>query len=216
MPDTIDISHWQGRPNFQAVAKSGVKNVFIKATNGAFQTDDQFLPNVSGAHSAGMRVGCYHFLLSDQTPESQADNFLNHISQVKFDLLPALDCEWDVRRKGEADRWLQVKGDSRIAIIGRFCQRVKKSLGVLPITYTATSWWRPMIGKATYQDINFSDCPLWIAAYTKVLGSLPAQWKSHAVWQYSGSGKVNGINGTVDLDRLNVPIENLLMPKASA
>jgi GH25 family lysozyme M1 (1,4-beta-N-acetylmuramidase) len=209
--DFLDCSHHQQIINWPLVAKSGIKGVAIKATNGAFQTDNQFIPNASQAKANGLHFGAYHFLLSDADPDAQADNFLNHIAHTGYDLLPTVDVEWDVRKKGETDRWLKVKKDVRAAMVGRFVKRVKDALGVLPLIYTATTFWNPMLGVSSWEDINFADCPLWVAQYTKVLGKLPMGWKSHAIWQFSGNGKWQGFSTPVDLDALNVPIESLLI-----
>jgi len=216
-PVVIDVSHWQGNINWQALAKAGVVAAFIKATNGAFQTDDQYSKNVQGARGAGIKVGSYHFMLSDQDPDKQAENFLAKATSVQ-DILPALDCEWDIRRRGEKDRWLHVPLKARIAMIGRFAIHVKKGLGVYPIIYTASSWWRPMIGSVTKftgsgGTVLFGDCPLWIASYTKTPPKLlPAPWSNWSIWQYTGSGKMRGIAGLVDIDKLGVPLDNLAMP----
>ena len=215
-PIVIDVSHWQGHVNWQALAKAGVVAAFIKATNGAFQKDNQYTTNLQGARAAGIKVGSYHFMLSSQDPDQQAENFLATTSAAQ-DLLPALDCEWDL--KGKHDRWLDVPLKSRIAMIGRFVAHVKKSLGVNPIIYTATSWWRPMLGTVTKYSgskgaANFSECPLWIAAYTKNAPKvLPAPWANWSIWQYTGSGKLPGIAGTVDINNLSVPLDNLALPK---
>jgi lysozyme len=209
--DMIDVSHHQGLINWPVVAKTGIKAAAIKATNGAFQTDNQFTRNAMGAVMNGLKFGAYHFLLSDQDPEAQADNLLSQISKVQDSLLPTVDVEWDVRKKGEKDRWLNVPKESRIAMVGRFVKRVKDSIGAYPIIYTATSFWNPMLGASKWKDVDFSLCPLWVAQYTKVLGKLPIGWTSHAIWQFSGSGKLSGVSTAVDLDQLNVPVESLLM-----
>jgi lysozyme len=214
-PIVVDVSHWQGNIDWAKLAKAGVVAAFIKATNGAFQTDDQYRKNVQGARAAGIKVGSYHFMLSNQDPDQQAENFLATASGVQ-DLLPALDCEWDLRNK--RDRWLNVPLKARVAMIGRFVAHVKKALGVNPIIYTATSWWRPMIGTATKYSgskgsANFGECPLWIAAYAKnPPKALPAPWANWSLWQYSGSGKLPGIAGTVDVDKLSGELDSILMP----
>src|SRR3954468_14312582 len=212
-PVVIDVSHWQGHINWPALAKAGVVAAFIKATNGAFQTDDQYSRNIQGARAAGIKVGSYHFMLSSQDPDQQAEKFLATASSAQ-DLLPALDCEWDL--KGKHDRWLDVPAKARVAMIGRFIARVQKTLNVSPIIYTATSWWRPMLGTATKYSgtkgaANFGDCPLWIAAYTKTPPRiLPAPWAKWTLWQYTGSGKLPGVAGTVDIERLSTSLDALL------
>jgi len=213
----IDVSHWNGPIDWAKVKSSGVQGTFIKATNGAFNSDDQFITNSTLARKQGIKVGAYHFLLSTQDPDAQAENFLNSAKPGNLDLLPVVDVEWDVFKK--RDRWLDVPAKARVAMVGRFIRNVRDALGYMPIVYTATSWWRPMIGTSTsYQGqgkpaVKFGDSPLWLASYTKKLSPLPAAWSNWHIWQYTATGKLPGISGNVDMNRLNVPFEMLLIPR---
>jgi GH25 family lysozyme M1 (1,4-beta-N-acetylmuramidase) len=204
----IDISHWNGSIDFAKVAAAGVKAVYAKATNGAHNSDDTFAANIKNARDQGLLVGAYHFLLSQQDPNAQASHFITFIEPFKLDLLPVVDVEWDMKAK--RDQWQDVPAASRVAMVGRFCDEVRTRTGKLPIIYTATSWWRPMIGEVTsYKTVKFGDCPLWIARYAKAVGPLPAAWSSYAIWQYTATGRISGIKGNTDLDSLNVPLESL-------
>jgi lysozyme len=206
--EMIDVSHWNGSIDFAKVSAAGVKAVYAKATNGAFNTDNTFDANIRNAREQGLLVGAYHFLLSQQDPSAQAAHFLSFTENYKLDLLPVVDVEWDMKAK--SDQWQSVPAAARVAMVGRFCDAVRTGTGQLPLIYTATSWWRPMIGDVkSYKTVKFGDCPLWIARYANTVGGLPAAWSSYAIWQYSATGRVSGINGNTDLDSLNVPLESL-------
>ncbi len=206
--EMIDVSHWNGAIDFAKVSAAGVKAVYAKATNGAFNTDNTFDANIKNARAQGLLVGAYHFLLSQQDPNAQATHFITFIEEYNLDLLPVVDIEWDMKAK--RDQWQDVPAAARVAMAGRFCEEVRTRTGQLPLIYTATSWWRPMIGDVNgHKAVKFGDCPLWIARYAKTVGGLPAAWSSYAIWQYSATGRVSGIKGNVDLDSLNVPLESL-------
>jgi hypothetical protein len=52
---------------------------------------------------------------------------------------------------------------------------------------------------------------LWLAQYTTGEPTWPSgTYPLWTLWQYSESGNVNGISGSVDLDRFNGPEEDLL------
>ncbi|HEX8847609.1 MAG TPA: glycoside hydrolase family 25 protein [Pyrinomonadaceae bacterium] len=213
-PIVIDVSHWQGNINWQKVGAAGCTAVFIKATNGAFQTDDQYGKNVQGARAAGIKVGSYHFMCASQDPDLQAEKFLA-TAAINQDLLPALDIEWDIF-KGK-DRWDALPQKTRVANIGRYVAHIRKALGVYPIIYTATSWWQPNIGAITKYSgtgdaVLFGDCPLWIASYTRYQPKLPAPWPKWNMWQYTSTGEINGIAGHVDMNKLSVSLDSLAMP----
>src|ERR1700677_3355012 len=90
----IDVSHYQGDIDWHAVAASGVKFAYIKATEGAAYIDPSFAQNVVGAQAAGVLVGVYHFLTAGDWL-AQASNFLETArAQLSGPILPsALDIE---------------------------------------------------------------------------------------------------------------------------
>jgi lysozyme len=58
----IDVSKFQGDINWNAVAYSGVKFAWIKATEGGDRADARFQANWEGAKAAGIPHGAYHFV----------------------------------------------------------------------------------------------------------------------------------------------------------
>ena len=59
----IDVSKWNDKINWTAVAKSGIRFAFVRAgvgaSKGGFTLDPKFAVNVNGAHEAGIGVGVY-------------------------------------------------------------------------------------------------------------------------------------------------------------
>lgn len=234
-PNFIDVSHHQQAIDWRRVVASGIKGVYIKATNGAYNSDDRYPVNAQGAFENKIPFGAYHFLLSDQDGVAQADRFLDRIYIVApeglrdrlcpMNLIPVVDIEWDTRRQvnghPEPDRWLAGKNPEqslarRTEIIGDFILRVIERIDVCPVIYTSLAWWRPMMGLTTGYEkgqasFKFSDCELWIARYGPSPDPLPAPWSDYAIWQFSGSGHLGGINTTVDLDFMKCAIEELTL-----
>ncbi len=58
----IDVSKFQGEIDWNAVASSGVKFAWIKATEGGDRADERFQANWTGAKTAGVPHGAYHFV----------------------------------------------------------------------------------------------------------------------------------------------------------
>ena len=58
----IDVSKYQGDIDWNKVKDSGVKFVWIKATEGGDHTDEKFAANWAGAKAAGIPRGAYHFV----------------------------------------------------------------------------------------------------------------------------------------------------------
>jgi lysozyme len=52
----IDISHWNGAIDFNAVKNDGINSVYIKATEGIDFVDSMFQNNVTGARKGYLLV----------------------------------------------------------------------------------------------------------------------------------------------------------------
>lgn len=180
----IDVSHYQGTVDWQQVAGAGIAFAFVKATQGVSSVDSQFAVNWAGVKAAGLLRGAYHFYQPGDDPGQQAEHFLSVVQLEPGDLLPVLDVE----TLGSQTASQIVQG------IGTWLQTVQAAVGRAPIVYTAPGFWN---GLGTQQ---FGTYPLWVAEYGCSSPKLPAGWTSWDFWQYSESGSVAGVAGSVDLD----------------
>lgn len=86
----IDVSWYQKKIDWQEVATSKVF-AFIKATEGVTLEDKAFASNWTGARTAGVLRGAYHFFHPSADPIKQAEFFLSTV--VTCELPPVLDVE---------------------------------------------------------------------------------------------------------------------------
>lgn len=205
----IDVSHWQGAINWQQVATTGISFAFIKATQNSM--DKHFLENVKGAKAAGLLVGAYHYVDDSVTTVDQAkvaaQVFYTAIQAAGgtkvFDLPPVMDYESNKSNLNKAVITLVAK---------TFLEEIYRQTDVKPILYTYPSFINNFSGLNNY--------PLWIARYSAT--QIPADasgWSRWTFWQYSdgsagrvlpnGTRKVDGINGTVDLNEFDGTLEEL-------
>jgi lysozyme len=78
-----------------------------------------------------------------------------------------------------------------------FLGLIEGRYGVKPILYSGLSF-------AAAQLQGFGDYPLWLAEYTSApMPRIPGGWKTWTFWQYSQDGRIDGVDGAVDLDRFN-------------
>jgi GH25 family lysozyme M1 (1,4-beta-N-acetylmuramidase) len=80
--------------------------------------------------------------------------------------------------------------------------RVKRALGARPIIYTNTTSWA-LLGDPT--SFARAGHPLWVANWDVPVPLVPADnWagQSWRIWQHRSDGRLDGINGRVDLDWL--------------
>jgi lysozyme len=181
----IDVSHHQGKIDWAKVRAGPAQFVFMKATEHTGFVSKAFAGNWAAAK--GLRRGAYHFFRPSVNGAAQADHFLNTYKPARGDLLPVLDVEdFDgsskTRFAEDMRGWL---GKVSAAIGGK-----------LPIIYTTGSFWKK-IGDPD----GFEKYPLWVAHYTAAAGPrLPKGWGDYNFWQYSQTGKVDGVRTDCDVN----------------
>ena len=89
----IDVSKFQGDIDWNAVANSGVKFAWIKATEGGDYADARFQANWEGAKAAGIPRGAYHFVYWCRPPLEEISNFEQNAPVEDDALPPVLDVE---------------------------------------------------------------------------------------------------------------------------
>jgi lysozyme len=190
----IDVSDHQGTVDWNAVRQAGKLFAFIKATDGITYTDPDFAANWSGARAAGLLRGAYHFYETDDDPTAQAKNFLSAVQLQPGDLPPVVDIE-RLDAGGTASQTVQD--------LQTWLDAVEQATGRVPIIYTDHGFWNSLGTSA------FGRYPLWIAEYGVDSPTLPAGWTSWTLWQYSETGTVSGVTGSVDLDVFNGTLADL-------
>jgi GH25 family lysozyme M1 (1,4-beta-N-acetylmuramidase) len=211
----IDVSHWQNTIDWTAVAASGKRFAFIKASDGqldasgAMYVDPLYATNRAGATTNGLLVGAYHFARPDATPGdavAEADHFVDSAAPAPGEILPVLDLE---QTGGLNPAALQ-------AWVEGFLGEVYARTGVRAIIYVSPAFWSNKLNN-TPALANEGYRVLWIAHWTAASQpTVPAgNWggSGWTFWQYTSSGVVPGITGNVDLDRYRfADFSPVLMP----
>lgn len=190
----IDISVYQGHPDFKRVAAAGIEFVIHKVSEGNTLTDTVFERNIKAAADAGLACGIYHFDQPDLgagDPEKEAARLVT--TQRKFSpwlhLRPWQDLEkTNGLTPAQLSDWAM-----------RFVKVVEDELGVAPTLYSG----RDFLTHRLAALAGLEHCPLVIAQYPlvpKTMPEPPAPWTSVAAWQWTGHGRVDGVDGNVDLD----------------
>jgi lysozyme len=191
----IDVSHFQGAVDWQAVRAAGCAFAFAKATEGAGEVDPEFQTNWAGMKAAGLLRGAYHFYRAEQTAVGQATHFISNVRVEPGDLPPVLDIEVNDG----------VIGQALVGGVQTWLDAVETAAGVTPIIYTNTPFW-----DAHFND-QFGSYPLWVAHYTTAPAPspLPVGWPVWTFWQYSQSLGIAGVGGPADHDYFNGPLSQL-------
>lgn len=186
---TIDWSKVPATPGFK------VDFTYIKANEGIGFDDKKDLFNAQNAKRYGIKVGYYHFaslnnvdVVADATAE--ANYFLKSLKTLpENDMPPVLDIETN---KSDLT-------DEKVH------QWIKTFVNLVPkcVLYSYT----PFLNEHLPIEHSLGTLPLWIARYTTELTpKLPVGWKDYWMWQYSNQGKISGINGNVDLNKMKTSL----------
>jgi GH25 family lysozyme M1 (1,4-beta-N-acetylmuramidase) len=191
----IDVSHYQGRIDWQRVAAAGYRFVFAKATEGVRYVDPTYVRNKTGAEREGLVFGAYHFANPDARPNDavrEANHFLDRARLIPGNIVPVLDLE---TTGGLSHRRLT-------HWILTWMRHVRDRLGVRPILYTSPLGWQLRTGDtATIARAGYEQ--LWVAHWGVEEPTVPAgHWDRHGwtFWQRSECGSVPGVGGCVDVD----------------
>lgn len=194
----IDVSYYQRITDAKAVADSGIKFAFVKATEGAQYVSPVFLEQLAELSSAGIEVGLYHFAHPEIDPHVQAIFFWNQYKKFPTTLAPVVDLEWIPKHNS----WDDYTAEQRKEWAQSFLDAIESLTGKTPMIYTNASWYSQYLDTPGSKAL-FGKYPLWVAQYSVPFPTIPRDWDIYTYWQYSGSGIVPGISGQCDLNYFN-------------
>lgn len=192
----IDVSAYQGEINWTKVKKAGITFVMIRAgyrgsTNGTISMDKRFTSNLEGAKKAGLDVGVYFYSSAVSTSEAveEAKWTLKQIHRKGITMPVAFDMEED-----SSSRTYKLTMMQKTKITDAFCSIVRQN-GYKPLIYGNPTWISNSL------DLSYlTSYSLWIAHYT----NQTTFQHQYLMWQYSQTGRLPGITGTVDMDIMMV------------
>ncbi len=186
----VDVSRWQGDIDWPQVRASGAAFAFIKATEGGDVIDPRFRDNWDGAHRAGVARGAYHFYYFCRTAAEQAAWFLSHVPRDRSALPPVLDMEWNHKSRTCPHR---PQPETVRAEMRTFLQIVRGAYGKRPVIYTTVDF---------YHDNELWRLPGYDYWLRSVAGHPSEVYpgRDWTFWQYTGTGKVPGIDGPADIN----------------
>lgn len=191
----IDVSRHQGDIDWGKVAASGVEYAIIKVgargygEEGNIILDPKFEENISGAIAAGIKVGVYFYTqaITEEEAIEEANLVLEAIKGYELDYPVVYDVEKTSKASGRMNQ-LTVEERTKMAKI--FINKIKEA-GYTPMIYSNMEMWSVLIDMAQFEDVE-----KWFAYYGPSL-YFPYEY---AMWQYSDTGRVDGIQGDVDLN----------------
>ena len=191
----IDVSKWNGNIDWLAVKAAGVDYVMIRVgyrgygKAGNIVLDECFKQNILGAHAAGLDCGVYFYTQAITAAEAREEATFVLAAIEGFPLTYPI--AYDLEDAGDTARTKNLSNAQRTDFALAFCDTIKTA-GQRAVYYINLDWLTRIVAVDRLADYD-----LWLAHYTPGMTSCT---RSYRMWQYSSKGRVNGINGDVDLN----------------
>lgn len=200
----IDVSKHNGVIAWKKVAAAGIDGAIIRAGYGksAGQIDPKFIVNYREARAVGLKVGVYWYSYAVTAAEARAEASacLTVLNGRAVDFPVYFDMEEKTHTK------MSVTKCDEIATA--FCECIERA-----------GYWAGIYSFDSFYASNWSqDMPKRFAAWVARVPSndngvnivAPKCCKTYGIHQYSWKGKINGINGDVDLNDCKIDYPTLI------
>lgn len=188
----VDVSENQGKIDWVRVKAAGISFACMRSTKKNGSIDKTFADNLDACIDLGIDYSCYKYAYAKTHDEArrEADNVINTINAIKMPIWYDME-----------DKSLETLGKDTIegialSFIGE-CKEAGYDVGI----YCNKNWYDNYISDYLKSRYSF-----WVARYGKNTGYLDEKYKPTGrnviAWQYTSKGRVDGINGDVDLDVL--------------
>ncbi len=183
--DGMDVSDFQGDIDFSK-AKEDVDAVIIRVASGSNFEDTTWEANYENAKAEELYIGFYQSVTATTVAEGkeQAEYFYNLVKDKTYDFGLVMDFE-------TLD---DLSKETINEIAKTYLETLETLSGQTPILYSDVS------RVDNLWDESLAKYPLWVAEYGVDTPSSIGSWSEWFGFQYSDTGRINGIDGDVDLD----------------
>lgn len=192
----VDVSEHNGSIDWNRVKDAGVDFVMLRiggrgwGQEGIMYRDSSFSENLREAKEAGLMVGAYFFsqAITEEEAVEEAQYAIDILNGESLDYPLAFD--WETIEGAESARTDNISPDTLTLCARAFCDTVKEA-NYIPCLYTGST-----LAYYKYDLAQLADIDIWYAFYDDT----PGLYYNYMIWQYSATGKVDGISGDVDLN----------------
>lgn len=189
----IDVSEHQKEIDWERVRDAGFDFAIIRIgyrgySVGGIHADERARENLAGAKAAGLDVGVYFYAQAIDVREAaeEAAWCLDFLQGEQLDLPVVYDWEW----AGHGTRTGSMDRETVTACFRTFCTAIEES------GYQAMIYFNSHVARDLLDLQALAEYPFWLAQYREGL-DFPHRV---ALWQYTETGSVPGIEGDVDID----------------
>lgn len=189
----IDVSKWNKEIDWEKVKKAGIDFAIIRcgyrgSATGSLVEDPFYEKNIEGALDAGLDAGIYFF--------TQAKNEVEAVEEASavLSLAEARPLRYpvfiDTEGAGGNGRADGLDKEMRTRVCKAFCDTIENA-GYESGIYASKHWYENNLDMEELKNYK-----IWLAEYREA----PTYEGYYDFWQYTSKGKIDGIEGNVDLN----------------
>lgn len=194
-----DISVHNGNVNFKAVRNAGYPQVYLRAGYGKNNVDQKYIVNAEACRNLNIPVMIYWFSYALNTfmSDMEAEYAIAQARKYWTKCPIGYDLEYDTVRYA-ATKGIKIDKTLATDMAIAFLKKVSQE-GYLPVIYLNKDY------KENYFDMarirhEVKDVKIWYARYNVTISS--EELADTDVWQYTSKGKINGVSGNVDINKV--------------
>lgn len=196
----LDVSVYQGDIDWKKVKADGVEGVIIRAGYGKGNIDQKFKKNIEGAIAVGLNIGAYWFSYAYTVSMARNEGTFFHsvIKKYKDKINLPVFFDWEYDSMNWAKKNGVTPDKALITEMNRaFCERMA-DFGYISGYYLNLDYSKNYIDEKKLKAYK-----RWFARYTVT------EQKDCYLWQYTSKGRVAGISGNVDMNKLFGAVESV-------
>ena len=188
----IDVSAHQGRIDWEKVKNSGIKFAILRLGIGSdmqSQDDAYFEANVQGCENVGLTWGAYLYSYALNLEDAKSE--VQHALRLLNGKRPKYPIFFDME---DADGYKSKREMPSNQVLVDVCKTFLLGIeeaGYYASLYASLAWLNNQLNSSELDRFD-----KWVAQWSKSC----SYNKPYEIWQYTDSGKVDGINGHVDMN----------------
>jgi GH25 family lysozyme M1 (1,4-beta-N-acetylmuramidase) len=197
----IDLSFWNENVDFERLKKEGLDFVIIRAGSINQVPDYQFESHYKKAKEAGLDVGCYFYSYAETVAEVEEE------VEILLEIIKGKKFEYPIYFDMEEQFQTELSTERRMEMCYAFCELMIEN-GYFPGVYANLKWLTNYFNSeelCTYFDVWYARYPIDADNGSKPIYfedwdyELP-EAASYGIWQFTQSGRIDGVSGNVDLN----------------
>lgn len=200
----LDLSYWNTDVNWETLRATGIDYIILRAAyypknSNTAVIDPKFEEYYAAARDQGFDIGCYLYSMATTAQEAKEE------AEILLDIIDGKTFEYPVYFDLEDPTLEWIKTDTLMELCLAFCHTLSDN-GYFPAVYTNNRWL-----------VNFWDreqlttCyDIWYARYPldddetrftfEKWNTVPDYAGQYGMWQFTEYGRINGVQGDVDLN----------------